>query len=90
MNVINFADFASKRQPATTSANVTSNILSSFTESYIANLVYHEVDLENPSIAFDIATIQFLMKGMAHRSQGESHPSQIILDTLKDRVVGVV
>jgi hypothetical protein len=30
------------------------------------------------------------MKGMAHRSQGESHPSQIILDTLKDRVVGVI
>jgi hypothetical protein len=89
MTVINFADFASKRQ-SIVSANVTNNILSSFMESYISNLVYHEVDLENPSIAFDIATIQFLMKGMAHRSQGESHPSQIILDTLKDRVVGVI
>lgn len=89
MNVINFAEFANKRQ-LVANANVTSNILTSFTESYISNLVYHEVDLENPSIAFDIATIQFLMKGMAHRSQGESHPSQIILDTLKDRIVGVV
>lgn len=89
MNVINFAEFANKRQNVV-SANVTHNILTSFTESYISNLVDHDVDLENPSIAFDVATIQFLMKGMAHRSQGESHPSQIILDSLKERIVGVV
>lgn len=89
MNVVNFADFANKKTKLI-SANVTNDILTSFTESYMSNLVYHAVDLEDPSIAFDVATIQFLMKGMAHRSQGESHPSQIILDTLKDRVVGVI
>jgi hypothetical protein len=89
MNVISFTDFTNKRKikPA---ANVTQNILTSFTESYVSNLIEHDVDLENPSIAFDIATIQFLMKGMAHRSQGESHPSQIILDSLKQKIVGVV
>lgn len=86
MNVINFADFANKRQ-ASIKANVTNNILCVFTQDYITNLVEHNVDLENPSIAFDVATIQFLMKGMAHRSQGESHPSQIILDSLKEKIV---
>jgi hypothetical protein len=89
MNVLNFAEFASKHKQAA-NANVTHDILTSFTDSYMSNLVYHDVNLEDPSIAFDVATIQFLMKGMAHRSQGESHPSQIILDTLKDRVVGVI
>lgn len=89
MNVINFTDFASKKK-ASHSANVTHDILTSFTHDYISNLVDHDVDLENPAIAFDVATIQFLMKGMAHRSQGESHPSQIILDSLKERVVGVI
>lgn len=91
MNVINFTDFANKKKLSISpSANVTHDILTIFTESYISNLVDHDVDLENPSIAFDVATIQFLMKGMAHRSQGESHPSQIILDSLKERIVGVI
>jgi hypothetical protein len=89
MNVINFADFA-KKQKSNTTANVTNNILTVFTQDYMSNLVDHDVDLENPSIAFDVATIQFLMKGMAHRSQGEGHPSQIILDSLKERIIGIV
>lgn len=89
MNIVNFADFANKQKAART-ANVTNNILTVFTEDYISNLVDHNVDLENPSIAFDVATIQFLMKGMAHRSQGENHPSQIILDSLKEKIIGVV
>jgi len=87
MTVISFQTFAAKRQAAT-KANVTQAILDAFTLDYMNNLSYHDVNLEDPSIAFDIATIQFLMRGMAHRSQGESHPSQIILDKLKGAVVG--
>ena len=87
MSVINFQDFAAKRQAATR-ANVTQGILETFTLEYMSNLANYDVNLEDPAIAFDIATIQFLMRGMAHRSQGESHPSQIILDKLKGAVVG--
>jgi hypothetical protein len=87
MTVISFQDYASKKQIAI-KANVTQKILTAFTDDYMSNLVNNEVDLDNPDIAFDIATIQFLMRGMAHRSQGESHPSQIILDKLKSSIVG--
>ena len=87
MSVVNFQEFAAKPQ-AVVKANVTQEILSAFTLDYMTNLALHDVDLEDPAIAFDIATIQFLMRGMAHRSQGESHPSQIILDKLKGAVVG--
>lgn len=87
MSVINFQEFATKRQTQVR-ANVTQAILNAFTLDYMSNLALHDVNLEDPAIAFDIATIQFLMRGMAHRSQGESHPSQIILDKLKGAVVG--
>lgn len=87
MTVINFQDYASRKQTAL-KANVTQGILEAFTLDYMSNLAFHDVNIEDPSVAFDVATIQFLMRGMAHRSQGESHPSQIILDKLKGAVVG--
>jgi hypothetical protein len=87
MSIVNFLDYKNSKE-TTLQANVTQCILDNFTENYMFNLVEHRVDLEDPNVAFDIATIQFLMKGMAHRSQGETHPSQIILDKLKKSIVG--
>jgi hypothetical protein len=88
MTVINFQEYFEKRTAAVVKDNVTQRILEAFTDSYMYNLVAHDVNINNEDIAFDIATIQFLMRGMAHRSQGESHPSQILLDKLKHSVVG--
>ena len=68
--------------------NIVSNILTSVVADYNNTLSLNKVDVEDPTIAFDIATIQFLLHGMAHRSQGETHPSQIILNTLRAKMLG--
>jgi|APGre2960657373_1045057.scaffolds.fasta_scaffold42554_2 hypothetical protein len=88
MTVINFQEYLERKTASAPKDNVTQRILEAFTDSYMYNLVANEVNIENEDIAFDIATIQFLMRGMAHRSQGETHPSQILLDKLKHSVVG--
>lgn len=90
MTVINFQEYLEKRATTIPKDNVTQKILEAFTDSYMYNLVVNDVNIEREDIAFDIATIQFLMRGMAHRSQGETHPSQILLDKLKHSVVGVI
>jgi hypothetical protein len=87
MSVISFLDFKNKKQVALHS-NTTQGILNACTESYMHHLMEYDVNIEDPTVAFDVATIQYLMRGMAHRSQGESHPSQIILDSLKERIMG--
>jgi hypothetical protein len=73
----------------TAKVNIADQILTTVVSNYKTTLVNCGVDLEDPTIAFDIATIQFLLSGMAHRSQGESHPSQSILNTLRHNLLGV-
>lgn len=68
--------------------NIVSNILTSVVTDYNKTLLLNNVDVEDPAIAFDIATIQYLLHGMAHRSQGEMHPSQTILNTLRNKLLG--
>jgi hypothetical protein len=86
MTIINFKNYVASKQPV--KANVTQSIMNAFTDNYMLSLSDYNVDVQDPIIAFDVATIQFLMRGMAHRSQGETHPSQILLDKLKERIIG--
>ncbi len=88
MTIVSFEEFKNSRNVEEPRANVTQNFLDFFNDTYQENLTFYSVNLEDPTIAFDVATIYYLMRGMAHRSQGESHPSQIILDSLKSHVVG--
>jgi hypothetical protein len=84
-NIVYITNF--NRQPA--KQNIVQEILSSVVSNYNNTLFEYKVDVENPNIAFDIATIQYLLNGMAHRSQGQDHPSQIILNTMRDKMLGV-
>lgn len=68
--------------------NVVQELLSSVVSDYSAAMQNLGIDVEDPTIAFDIATIQYLLHGMAHRSQGEQHPSQKILNTLRNNMLG--
>jgi hypothetical protein len=72
----------------TISANVVDKLLTSMAGHYDSVLVDCKINVEEPDIAFDIATIRYLLQGMAHRSQGESHPSQAILNSIRDRMLG--
>lgn len=69
-------------------ANVTEQILTTFVAEYYAMLDRFDVNIEDPSIAFDVATIRYLMQGMAHRSQGEDHPSQRLLNSVRENMLG--
>ena len=69
-------------------ANVVEQLLSSIVSNYNTILGTYNIDVEDPHIAFDVATIQFLLRGMAHRSQGETHPSQTILNSMRANLMG--
>jgi hypothetical protein len=83
-NIVYLTNFS--KAPIVT--NVVDRILTSVVSNYEKILTDCNVDVEDPNIAFDIATIQFLLHGMAHRSQGEDHPSQSILDALRQNILG--
>ncbi len=68
--------------------NVVNELLTSVVNNYNDKLTAFNINVEDPTIAFDIATIQYLLRGMAHRSQGEEHPSQTILNTLRGNMLG--
>jgi hypothetical protein len=82
MTIINFAQYKQQQK-----ANVTQEIMSAFNLNYLQCLSDNLVDLQDPEVAFDVATILFLAAGAAHRSQGEKHPSQSILNALRDQVL---
>jgi hypothetical protein len=82
MSIIDFSQYKQKQK-----ANVTQSIMSSFNLSYMQCLNDNLVDLQDPEVAFDVATVLFLAAGAAHRSQGEPHPSQSILNALRNKVV---
>ena len=71
--------------------SLTANVVNDFIEEavgYYKDTIYKfNIDTQNLDIAFDIATIQFLLRGMAHRSQGQEHPSQILLNALRDKML---
>lgn len=83
-NVVYFSSF-SRPKPL---QNVVHELLTSVVEDYNVRLSSFNINVEDPTIAFDIATIQYLLHGMAHRSQGEEHPSQIILNKLRGNMLG--
>ncbi len=68
--------------------NVVQELLTSVVADYDSAMNTLGIDVEDPTIAFDIATIRYLLHGMAHRSQGEVHPSQTILNTLRNSMLG--
>lgn len=76
----NIIDFSERLKTNTT--NVTDAIITSSSNDYMNTLRLYNVDFQNINTASDVALIQFLMKGAAHRSQGESHPSQRLLDSI--------
>lgn len=63
--------------------NVVNNFITDMSGYYSSMLDKYDINISNIDIAFDVATIQFLLRGMAHRSQGQNHPSQEILNALK-------
>lgn len=69
-------------------ANVVEHLLTSMVANYNDVLSDFKIDIEDPMIAFDIATIQYLLRGMAHRSQGQDHPSQKILNAMRSNLMG--
>jgi hypothetical protein len=81
-NVVYLSAF--KKEPT---QNVVNEFLTEVVDYYNSALVRFDIDTQNLDTAFDVATIQFLLRGMAHRSQGEQHPSQIILNALKDKML---
>lgn len=83
-NVVYFSDFA-RSKPL---QNVVHDLLTSVVQDYNGRLTAFNINVEDPTIAFDVATIQYLLHGMAHRSQGEEHPSQIILNKLRVNMLG--
>lgn len=82
-NVIYLSRFIEAKE-----SNTVFDILSSFVKDYDSILENFNVDVQDPTIAFDIATIRYLMHGMAHRSQGQTHPSQIILNSMREKMLG--
>jgi uncharacterized protein YeeX (DUF496 family) len=87
-NIISLLDYKSKTVEKKITANTVNALVTAMIQDYTAILDEYKVDVEDPDIAFDIATIQFLMRGMAHRSQGENHPSQQILDVMRSNMLG--
>ncbi len=83
-NVVYFSTY-SRFKPE---QNVVNELLTSVVQDYNDKLSFYNINVEDPTIAFDIATIQYLLRGMAHRSQGEEHPSQTILNTLRSNMLG--
>ncbi len=83
-NVVYFSAFARSKPEQ----NVVNELLTSVVQDYNAKLAFYNINVEDPTIAFDVATIQYLLHGMAHRSQGEEHPSQTILNTLRGKMLG--
>lgn len=83
-NVVYFSSYARSAPQQ----NVVHELLTSVVNGYNSAMDVHGVDVEDPTIAFDIATIRYLLQGMAHRSQGEVHPSQTILNTLRNNMLG--
>lgn len=83
-NVVYLSAFARSKP----TQNVVNELLTSVIDDYSAKLTSFNIDVEDPTIAFDIATIQYLLRGMAHRSQGEEHPSQTILNAIRSRMLG--
>lgn len=78
--------YLSQHKPST-SANVVSDFLGEVVDSYSSTISRYNINTQDVETAFDIATIQFLMRGMAHRSQGQEHPSQLILNALRDKML---
>ena len=74
MSVVNFAEYKNKQQ-----CNVTHELFSKASIDYESIMMPHSSNFE---VAADVALIKFLMKGAAHRVNGETHPSQQILDSI--------
>jgi hypothetical protein len=74
MSVVNFADYKNKQN-----CNVTHELFSKASLDYESVMLPHSDKYE---VAADVALIKFLMKGAAHRVNGEIHPSQQILDSI--------
>lgn len=74
--------------PVAHKENVVNAILTAVVSDYNAVLAKYNIDVEDVNTAFDIATIQFLLSGMAHRTQGEDHPSQKLLNTMRMNMLG--
>jgi replication fork clamp-binding protein CrfC len=83
-NVVYISAFARSKPQQ----NIVYELLTSVVQDYNGRLSSYNINVEDPTIAFDVATIQYLLHGMAHRSQGEEHPSQIILNKLRVNMLG--
>lgn len=69
-------------------ANVVHEISSTISDFSDSIFQKFNLNRNHKETAFDIATLQYLLLGLAHRSQGESHPSQKILDRMRVEIMG--
>jgi hypothetical protein len=88
-NVVSLAQYKVTKeiQPKIT-ANTVNNLITAMIDEYTDILLEYKINTEDPDIAFDVATIQFLMRGMAHRTEGQQHPSQQILNAMRANMMG--
>jgi DNA-binding ferritin-like protein len=90
-NIISLVNYKQTKQiveEKKVTANTVNSLITAMIQDYTSILEEYRIDVEDPDIAFDIATIQFLMRGMAHRSQGQAHPSQQILNVMRNNMAG--
>ena len=77
MTVVNLSEYRKEK-----TSNATHDILTKVSNDYEYSMKDYTIGAENFEIAADVALIKFLMRGAAHRVTGESHPSQLLLDSI--------
>lgn len=92
-NIVYLKDFAKSivkidNNSNQTKANVVQEFFDSFVADYASLLEKYKVQVSDDELAFDLASVQFFVKGMAHRMVGETHPSHIILNNMRKSVTG--
>ena len=91
-NIVYLKDFANKKvttlQEKSVSSNVVQEFFDNFVDDYKLLLEKYNVNVNDDKVAFDIASVQFFVKGMAHRMLGEHHPSHTILNSMRNSITG--
>lgn len=88
-NIVYLKDF---KNTNTTNTAIKDNVVQSFFDSFVSDynalLEKYNINIDDKNTAFDMASVQFFVKGMAHRACGEFHPSHTILDSMRSSIAG--
>lgn len=78
-DIINISEWRQPRKVLKSDIDILSEKLYS---TLITTLYESNVDIEQANVAFDVATVHYLSKGLAHRAFGEHHASILLLDKI--------